>query len=363
MSRNKPYLALFLLLALMACSAPAWAESLISEEMIQNNTVNYSETAVMEKSIFERRYSEQAAEYYPHTYVLCFEGDDARFGEYLVKRKQEVKAGDVLATFELDVDEVALASKKQALRRTQENYETQKLKKQEAIQEQLEALEDVRDRFDWEILKLTIERAQISLEQYCCEQERQIARLQKELAELEEKYSQTALIAPFDGVVINLEYKQDGEHLSKNEALVTIYRTDGMLLRIKNANGHFRYGMEVQVAVGPAKSRTILTGRIIAADQMLPQSQRAGYAYIELDPSSGEMPDRGVTPNASAAGYYVENVFVLPRRAVELDSGKYYVNKLEDDVVHKRYVNIAVQGTGEVWVLQGIEEGETIIID
>lgn len=97
MLRNKPWIVMLLLLALTVLAAPAQGESLISEEMIKNNTVNYSETAVMEKGVFERRYTEQASEYYPHTYVLRFEGDDARFGEYLVKRKQEVKAGDLRA--------------------------------------------------------------------------------------------------------------------------------------------------------------------------------------------------------------------------------------------------------------------------
>ena len=44
--------------------------------------------------------------------------------------------------------------------------------------------------------------------------------------------------------------------------------------------------------------------------------------------------------------------------------GKYYVSKLSPDgVVQKRYVTVAMQGITETWILQGIEEGETIIID
>lgn len=363
MLRNKPRLMLLLILALTVLSASALGESLISDDMIQQETVNYSETITVEKGVFERTYSEQASEYYPHTYVLRFEGDAARFGEYLVTRKEEVKAGDVLATFELDVDEVGMAAKRQALRRAQESYEAQTLQQQEAIQEQLDALAQERNPFEYEILMLRIERAQIALEQYRSEQERQIERLQQEIAEMEEKYSQTALIAPYDGVITSLTYKQEGEHLSKNEALITLYRTDDMTLRISNENAHFRYGMKVQVAVGPAKSRTILTGRIIAADDLLSESQRSGYAYIELDPFEGEYPTRGIPPNVTASTYYAEDVFVLPRRAVELESGKHFVSKLSDGVVEKRYVTVAIQGITETWVLQGLEEGETIIID
>lgn len=364
MSRNKLPRALLLILALTVFCAPAMGESLISDEMIQAETVNYSQTVTVEKAVFERAYSEQASEYYPHTHVLRFEGDTARFGEYLVNRKDEVKAGDVLATFELDVDEVGMAAKRQELRRAQESYASQTLEKQEAIQEQLEALTLVQDPFEREIMTLRIQRAQIALEQYCSEQERLIEGLEQEIAEMEEKYSQTALIAPFDGVVTSLIYKQEGEHLTRNEELITLYRTDDMMLRISNTSNHFRYGMQVEVAVGPAKSRTILTGRIVAADDLLPQSQRSGYAYIELDPFQGEYPTRGITPSVSGATYYVDGVYLLPRRAVELESGKYYVSKLSPDgVVQKRYVTVAMQGITETWILQGIEEGETIIID
>jgi len=360
MSRNK---LLILLLALMTLFSTALGESLISDEMIQEETVHYNHTLMVEKGVFQRSYSEQGSEYYPHTFVLRFEGNEARFVEYLVSRKQEVKAGDVLATFELDVDEVALASRRQALTRAQEAYETQKIKRQEAIQEQLEALAKMQDPFEVELQTLALQRAQITLEQYCVEQERQIETLKQEIADLEAFYSKTALIAPFDGVITELVYKQKGQRLIPGEALITLYRPDGMLLRISNSNLHFRYGMEVEIAAGPAKARTILTGRVVAADDMLSKSQRSGYAYIELDPASGEFPTRGVPPSVSANTFYAGNVYILPRQAVDVDNGKYYVTKLTDGMAQKRYINLGKQGISDSWILQGIEEGETIIID
>jgi len=363
MSRNKPRLMMLLLLAVLLCCTQALGESLISEDMIKKETVNYSNTFTVELGTFERSYSEQASEYYPHTYVLRFEGDNARFGEYLVGRKQEVKAGDVLATFTLDVDEVALASKRQALMRAEESYALQKQDRQEAIQDQLEALEKERNAFAYEIQTLKIQRAQVALEQFCSQQERHIENMRQEIAELEEKYSQTTIVAPYDGVITSLTYKQEGERLYPNEELITLYRTDGMMLRITNNNGHFRYGMQVTVAAGPAKSRTYFTGRIIAADTTLAESKRAGYAYIELDPGQEEFPTRGIQPTVSAATYYVDQVYCLPRRAVEAENGKYYVYKLVDGKVEKRFVNVALQGITEMWVLQGVEVGETIIID
>lgn len=361
MSRNKRFLPLLLALCLFA--GGAGAESLISDEMIRQETVNYRATATVERGVFERGYSAPGSEYYPYTYVLRFEGDDARFVEYRVSRKDEVKAGDVLATFELDVDEVALATLRQQLQRAREAYAAQQEKQRLAIQEQKEAFAQVSDPIAREIAALQLQRAQISLEKYCLEQERHIASLQQELDDMEEANRRTSLIAPCDGVVTEIAYKQSGTRLHKGEILITLCRTDHMLLRITNTNGYFRYGMEVDVAAGPAKARTMLRGRVVAADLLVPQSQQTGYAYVALDPLSGEYPTRGVQPSITGATYYLENVLILPRRAYEMDSGKYLISKLAGGAVEKRYINVAMQGIETAWVLQGVEEGETIIID
>ena len=108
-------------MALAGGSALAESESLISSDLIQAETANY-ETAQVRMGTYERSYSSGASEYYPYTYQLRYEGNGAKFGEYTVSRGDMVKAGDVLATFTLEEDEVALSSLQLSLVRAQEDF-------------------------------------------------------------------------------------------------------------------------------------------------------------------------------------------------------------------------------------------------
>ena len=110
MCRSKKTLALLLACCLPFASALAQSEKLISDEMIQTETVNYSKTAVVENTVYERSYTASATEFYPHTYSIACEVNNASFVEYHVSRRQEVKEGDLLASFVLDIDEEALTS-------------------------------------------------------------------------------------------------------------------------------------------------------------------------------------------------------------------------------------------------------------
>jgi len=63
-----------------------------------------------------------------------------------------------------------------------------------------------------------------------------------------------------------------------------------------------------------------------------------------------------------AQNCYLDNVMIVPRKAVELEAGDYFVSKLEDGIVRKRYVNCIVKPGQQIWILQGIEAGEEIVV-
>ena len=47
-----------------------------------------------------------------------------------------------------------------------------------------------------------------------------------------------------------------------------------------------------------------------------------------------------------------------------LDGGKYIVTILtEDGVTHTRFVTVGLVTPTDVWILQGLNEGDTVIID
>lgn len=360
MLRNKLCLLVCLLLPL--ASAAAQSPNLISDQMIQTETVNYSKTAVVEKTEYARDYNASASEYYPYTYTLAAEIDNASFLKYHVARSQQVKKGDVLAAFTLEVDEAAITAARLSLERAQREYETGAEKKREEIADLLNEQSSIRDSYERELMTLRIRRTQLAYEQYCYQQECTIARLTEELAELEEANSSCYLYAPFDGTITAITYKREGEKVYANEGLVTMYREDGMLLRISNDQLYFRYGMPVTVTSGAKTDQQVYQGRVVAADNVLSENRRLGYAFIELEPFEGETP-RLTRLTVTGTSEYLTDVMVIPRRAVTLDGGKYYVNCLVNGTLQKRYVNAGLMTMSNVWVLQGLNEGDTIIID
>ena len=70
-----------------------------------------------------------------------------------------------------------------------------------------------------------------------------------------------------------------------------------------------------------------------------------------------------VRVTANAVTEYLDNVIVVPRKAVSLDGGKDYVECLVNGNVQKRFVNAGLSSTAGVWVLQGLNAGETFILD
>jgi len=360
MLRNK--LCLLLSLLLFASCAAAESPNLISDEMIQTETVNYSKTAVVELTEYARDYNASASEYYPYTVTLAAEIDNASFLKYHVARSQQVKKGDILAAFTLEVDEATITSARLSLERTRKEYETGVKEKSEEIAEMLKEQSSIRDSYERELTTLRIKRAQVAYEQYCYQQECAIERLSEELAELEEANSSSYLYAPFDGIVTAVTYKREGEKVYANEGLVTLYREDGMLLRISNDQLYFRYGMPVTVTMGAKTDQQVFKGRVVAADNVLSENRRLGHAFIELEPFEGETP-RLTRLTVTGTSEYLDNVMVIPRRAITMDGGKYYVNCLVNGTLQKRFVNAGLLTMSNVWVLQGINPGDTIIID
>ena len=351
-----------IIMALLLVCLPAFAESenLISQDMIKAETVNY-DLEVVQSGVFERTTNNSAEEYYPNFEYLSVEVSGARFGEYLVSRGDIVRKGDILATFTLDVDEVGLASLELELERAQQALEQAAEDAEEQELEMQRQLLNTSDPFERELIGLKIQRAQIAQEQYVYTQQRTIAELEERIAEMYAEQEGCVLVAPADCMILEMEFKRTGESLREGENLLLVYMSDRVLMRVNNDEGTLRYGMEVTVEVGSSKDRVSLPGRVVGADTLIPSAERSGKAYIEF-----EMPEDGklTRPTVKATTVHLSDVLTVSRSAVAMDGGKYFVIKLEDGVPRKHFINAVVNvGMKQVWVLQGLTEGDEIIIE
>ncbi len=359
MSVNK--LCLMVCLCLLCTFAQAESPSIISQEMISTETVNYSKTAEVQLGDYRRDYNASASEYYPYTLTLAPEVTNASFLKYHVARSQQVKKGDVLATFQLDVDEAAITSARLSLESTRKAYETGVEEREEALDELIQASMGLQDSYERELAELSVRRERTALEIYIYQQECQIENLERALRELEEENSQSHLVAPFDGVITAITYKREGEKVYKNEGLVTLYREDGLLVKIRNDQMYFRYGMPVTVTSGNKNEKKVYQGTVVAADNLLPQSRRQGIAYIRIDGLDPE--DRLVRLTVTGTSESLDDVLLIPRRAATMEGGNYYVERLVNGAIQKRFINVGLNTMSDMWVVQGLEAGETVVID
>lgn len=359
MSRNKAGLILLVCLCLIQPCALAESPNLSPVDSIRTDEVSYR-TAEAQLGAYERFVNMQAMEWYPRTASLRFEGGNAKFVEYTVKRDAVVKEGDVLAVFSPVVDKVALESLRLDLEQKLSDYDSGRMSRMDEIEELTGQLADVRGQYEREALVLRIARAELALEQYDYQQQSAIAEVREAIAEIEAEAAETTLTAPFDGVVTSVHYLHAGDRVPVNQTLITLQSTSSVLLCVNNAQGDFRYGMDVKIEAGQAKERVQYTGRVVASDTRMPASLRMGIACIEIDGWNGEAI---ANPSVSAAAVRLDNIVLVPRRALKQDNKKYMVYKLENGLIHRRYVNFIMQNSSHAWIVQGIEPGETIIID
>ena len=329
-----------------------------SERADQNNY----ETITVEYGEFEQVYSNSAAPYYPYESNVRLEVSGARFQEYHVKNGDMVKAGDLLMTFTRDVDEVALERNRISLLRGEEAYQRQMNAYQDALDELMTQLAMETDSIERKMLSLRIDRKKIECDKYAMETQHALTALRESIAEMEADYAVTELRAPVDGKIAIVAYKQPDEKISTSEVLLTITEQRGLLFRVDNSNQHFRYGMDATMEIGGNGNRITVDGKIVACDMLIPESRRQNVAYMLVD--EAKLSSVKLTrPIAYAQVYYLDNVLVVPKKAVTLADGKYYVTMLQNGMPAKRYVNFAMNALNTSLLLDGVSAGDLIIID
>ena len=354
--RRIPILLLALALALLP---GAVGEDLLSGDALKPETVNYR-TATVRQGVYEKTVSGTASVCYPVTCQVCYEYSQAQFLEYAVSTGDAVKAGDVLARFRITGSAAEMTRMELSLTRAEEAAERELAERDAVIA--AAAAEMSGDPAQQEKQALILRRLEVERAQYVNRQNYLLENQRRDTKAAREALTMDALYAPADGVVTELAPRKADDPIAAGEALVTLQcSSDIMLLRLDNRAGNFRYNMPVTVTAGSRIDGITLSGRVAASDDIVPEGRRTGAAYVRLDPCEGDIPLTNL--QVSAADIYVEDVMLVPRRAVTQEDGKYYVTKLTDGRTQKRYVNVGHANTTDMWILQGVCEGETLILD
>ena len=369
MSKNKVYrllsliLAFFLLMHSVVFAAEIQLEpqDLIDVEQLTNEAVSY-ETAQVQRGSFINEVNLIAHKYYPFNYNLTFEQSDAKFLEFTVSKGAEVKKGDVLARFTINRSQAEFTRLKLDLQRAEEQTADGIRSREKTLESTRAALAASTDVYEQEILTLTVEKLETELQQYKYRQQRSIEQQRKAYNEEYTQRTTDVLVSPVDGVVLSLAAKMVDDAVFPNEVLVTVATGESVLWSVQNEDLSVRYNMPVKVKVAGTADAEFLTGRVVAADDAIPADKRSGFALIELDPYDTEKYTLTNAPNVVAESIHVDDVLIVPKKTVAKENDRSVVTKLEDGVPKKRYIETAMDNFFDVWVLVGVEEGETLVL-
>lgn len=303
--------------------------------------------------------------------TVYLEAEDAQFVEHRVQNGQRVEAGDVLSVFRKRSDNVRLAEievELQGLAAEREDGLYDRDKADEDLREQLYELEILpsdektyRVYVQGQVLQAQLARSALEREQFLLRLEERERKLNAEREEILAGERDLTVTAPVSGVVTGLQTLSPGENCEAGRALLRVYDPERYLLRAgEGILGELRVGQAVTIEYGPADERKTAPGVVVSAQSLLPPDLDAGGAAVAVqeDIPAADL----VNPSVVSQEKLLEDALLLPRTAVGSENGQSYVLLRKDGSPRKRFVQVGPQSNDQVVILDGVTEGQEVVL-
>jgi HlyD family secretion protein len=202
-----------------------------------------------------------------------------------------------------------------------------------------------------------IDRARVAVEQ-----------AQVEVSQAEEKYNETLLVSPAEGVISNIE-TEIGELVTPGSTLVELTDINPLHITVEVDEIDIRQieiGMPAQVELD-ALPGALLEARL--TDVALFGREEDGIVSYDVDidlASNDERARVGMTAEASITVEEKRDVLVIPNQYIRLDRGRgqAFVNiQRPDGTLEEVEIRLGLQGQDTSEVLSGLNEGDVIALD
>ena len=361
MSKNKLFCALLaILLPVLSSCAAKPAEQIPEASLIAPEEVHYETVTIQKQDYVKVNKGNASVQYYIND-ELKWDTANSRLQEIHVIRNQEVKAGDVLATFTTAIDVPHLENLRLQLRRAEEALAEGK---EERMKEIRHAERNIEYHFPLEkkIALLELESLQIDYDMYVYQQETAIAKLREQIYEIENTITENAIVAPYDGVINWVSSYNPGDSVGKGSTILRMHSTDKFIVFVSESADKLRYNQDVVLEAGRKNKRETFAGKVITAPNVIPDDVNMNVAVIQAA-EGVTAEDLAVSVNFSVNAEEVSDAILVDRKLLTQESGKFAVNILEDDMVKKRYVTVASNNLQTYWILDGLTEGQTLVVN
>lgn len=269
-----------------------------------------------------------------------------------------VEAGQLVATYSVEVSYAEVVKAENALSEAKDDYEYGLTARQAAIDGYSGAIESETDPDEKRINELLLLKAEKELEYFISSSESTISALETSLETVKASREVRNVYAPMSGIVDSVAAA--GIAIARGKPVITLYDPESAVIVCPDARGELKYGMEVDIQLSGRNRQANTTGIVVGCDNVRFASQRGGYAYILCDA-------------AKAGGYYsvsvtavtleVDDVLIVPSSTLSYNNGSNYVRILgENESVSTRYVSKGFENASETWILGGVNDGDRLIV-
>lgn len=361
-------LVVSLCLMLCACTGPAsqMDPSLAELDLAAPGQLRLRSTPAL-VSNYTKTTTSSATAHFPRQVAVLLEADEAIFEKYHVASGSFVQKGDLLATFTKQPNTAAVQAKQIELDGLTDQLANERSHRQAEIDQWEMDLRFNRTDEDFTLLQIKIDRAKLELERQETALSHQISLLQAELSELKSLGSTTEVYAPVDGYLASTSYIRQGDRCQFGQSLALIYLPENFMVECKNISNRFKVGMDVTIEYGRKNDRKTMPGKVVSAQNLAPSGTEFGAVLVrptnEID-ISGFTPADFMNISVHADTISLQNVLLLPKAAISQKDKVHYASIIQPDgSAALRPVLLGMNAADQVWVYQGIEEGQAVSLD
>ncbi len=318
---------------------------------------------------------------YPLVTQVVNDVDGARVQEIRVKNGQEVKAGDIIAVLEAGSGNSVVLDNSTDIANLKRNYEYEMAIYQTELEELLEQEKEMVENenngtalYKRHVLKIS--NLQLNMQKETAVYEYETGRLQRDYAQNVKENGQIYITADRDGVIKELASLSEGYSLEKNSLICKIIDPDFTCVKLFADGVKMPVGSRVSIVRGIMDGE--LTGTVVSSISEVQggiypngmyirekSSQTKDAVYIVLD-KEGAYEKLG-SFGVKVSVWNVENAIVVDNDCIytqgDSKTGKRYVWVSEDGNLSKRYVTIGYLDGDVAWIVQGLNEGEQIVLE
>ncbi|WP_236708079.1 efflux RND transporter periplasmic adaptor subunit [Brevibacillus choshinensis] len=369
-------------LMLTGCSLFPKEEVVLAPPLVEPSPIKYEVAEVLQGTIV-KSVKGNGSFTTVNTAELSFpETKELRLKSFSVQSGDQVKKGQLLA--ELDAADLEREiesaryevekAKLELLDAQRDNYyevESAKLDVSKA-EMNAKANETKLAKIEWDKALLDLAKLQDPKQrQYVVERARlNVKQKQMDLDNLQNRWTQTKLISPFDGIVLFVSNEQVGDEVDAHQTLITIGDPNKLFVMYiapeKEALQDVKEGMKVILSGnGGENGEGTVVQTPLHVPSNLPEDLTKLYQRSLL--ISPKIPPKGLEIGTGVSIEVVldkqDQALIIPRKALHEISGRKYVRVLDGNSKKEVDVETGIMNQTEVEIRKGLSAGQLVILE